>query len=58
MKTTIFFFLGFVLGFIIQWIFEDKRINRLTVENRQLNQDNQTLKKLLARFKSSGNGKE
>lgn len=37
---VISFIVGLLIGIFIAWIYEDKRINKLTVENRELYKDN------------------
>lgn len=40
---VIFFIVGLFIGIFIAWIREDNRINKLTVENRELYSDNTKL---------------
>lgn len=40
---VILFIVGLLVGIFLAWIYEDNRINKLTVENRELYKDNTKL---------------
>ena len=49
---VILFIIGLVAGILISWIYEDKRINKLTVKNRQLIQDKEKLTTIILKLKN------
>lgn len=49
---VILFFVGLIIGVILAWIYEDKRINKLTVENRQLIKDKEKMTNTILKLKN------
>lgn len=49
---VILFFVGLIIGVILAWIYEDKRINKLTVKNRQLIKDKEKMTNTILKLKN------